>query len=350
VSRGAGRVPAAARMLSTAYKLAKPILFSLDPERAHVLTLSLVQRFGGLVPHHRPDPSLAVEIAGLRFPSPVGLAAGLDKEAVALPVWERLGFGFAEIGTITPKPQPGNAKPRIHRFPEHGALVNSMGFPSEGADVVLARLGALRESGQWPSIPVGVNIGKNKDTAPDDAPQDYATCARTFAPFADYLVVNVSSPNTPGLRALAQADSLRKILDASIENAADVPVFVKVSPDAHPDDLQQSVEAAAAAGVRGVVAANTTTTRPDDIGKDLPGGLSGRPLRDISRKAIARTIELCTPHDLPVIGVGGVSSPEDAAALLDLGCAAVQLYTGLIFEGPGLPSRINAGLVGRKGS
>ncbi|MEM6290522.1 MAG: quinone-dependent dihydroorotate dehydrogenase [Myxococcota bacterium] len=334
-------------MLSIAYKLAKPVLFSLDPERAHTLTLSMVERFGGLVPRHQPDPKLAVTIAGVEFPSPVGLAAGLDKEGIGLPVWQRLGFGFAEIGTITPKPQPGNTKPRIHRFPEHRSIVNSMGFPSEGADVVLARLTTLRASGKWPTFPVGINIGKNKDTAPEDAHQDYAICARTFAPFADYLVVNVSSPNTPGLRALAEAESLRKILDAAIENADGKPVFVKVSPDAHADDLAQSVEASVAAKVAGVVAANTTVTRPEGIGEGLPGGLSGRPLRDIARAAIGRTVDLCKPHDLPVIGVGGVSSPEDAMALLDLGCVAVQLYTGLIFEGPGLPGRINDALAAR---
>ena len=334
-------------MLSIAYKIAKPVLFSLDPERAHTLTMSMVERFGGLVPRHQPDPKLAVTIAGVDFPSPVGLAAGLDKEGIGLPVWQRLGFGFAEIGTITPKPQPGNAKPRIHRFPRHRSIVNSMGFPSEGADVVLARLTALRGSGKWPTFPVGINIGKNKDTEPADAPKDYAICARTFASFADYLVVNVSSPNTPGLRALAEAESLRKILDASIENADGKPVFVKVSPDAHPDDLGQSVEASVAAGVAGVVAANTTVTRPAGIGEGLPGGLSGLPLRDIARAAIGRTVELCKPHDLPVIGVGGVASPEDAMALLDLGCVAVQLYTGLVFEGPGLPGRINDALAAR---
>ncbi|MCR9164724.1 MAG: quinone-dependent dihydroorotate dehydrogenase [Nannocystaceae bacterium] len=337
-------------MLSLAYSLAKPLLFALDPERAHTLTLTMVERFGGLLPQHPPDPRLAVEIAGVSFPSPVGLAAGLDKEGVALPAWERLGFGFTEIGTITPKPQPGNAKPRIHRFPEHATLVNSMGFPSEGADVVLARLRSLRASGKWPSTPVGINIGKNKDTAPDDAHEDYAICARAFAPFADYLVVNVSSPNTPGLRALARADSLRKLLDAAIAGANETPVFVKVSPDAHPDDLEQSIDAAAAAGVQGVVAANTTTTRPEGVGEGLPGGLSGRLLRDIATPAIARTLELCTTRALPVIGVGGVSSPADAMALLDLGCAAVQLYTGLIFEGPTLPSRINSALAARLGA
>ncbi|MEM9457148.1 MAG: quinone-dependent dihydroorotate dehydrogenase [Myxococcota bacterium] len=335
-------------MLSFAYELAKPFLFMLDAERAHTLTLWMAGRLGALIRHRAPHGSVAVECAGLSFASPVGLAAGLDKDGVALRLWERIGFGFAEIGTITPQPQPGNPKPRVHRFPQHQGLVNSMGFPSEGAKAVARRLAALRTSGKWPSSPVGINIGKNKDTSPQDAPSDYATCARTFAELADYLVVNVSSPNTPGLRALARADSLRRILDAAMEHAVDVPVFVKVSPDMGPDDLAASLEVSARAGIRGVVASNTTVRRPDGIGEGLPGGLSGRPLRGIAKSSITRALELCKSLELPVIGVGGITAPQDAIDLLELGCVAVQIYSGLVFAGPALPQRINAALEARE--
>lgn len=334
-------------MLSFAYDLAKPFLFMMDAEKAHTLTLSMAGRFGTMIRHRAPNEAIAVECAGLRFPSPVGLAAGLDKDAMALPLWERIGFGFAEIGTITPKPQPGNPKPRVHRFPQHRGLVNSMGFPSEGAAEVSARLARLRESGKWPSAPVGVNIGKNKDTTPEDTPADYATCARIFEPFADYLVVNVSSPNTPGLRELARSETLRRILDASVEHAGDTPVFIKVSPDMQREDLSDALEAAAAAGIRGVVASNTTVQRPEGIGEGLAGGLSGEPLRDIAKSSVTHAIDLCKPHRLPVIGVGGITTPQDALDLLDLGCVAVQVYSGLVFAGPALPGRINQALAER---
>jgi dihydroorotate dehydrogenase len=326
--------------------LLRPILFRLDPEDAHHLVLGLAARFPRLLglAGARPHAALARTLFGRTIPSPIGLAAGLDKDAVALPLWERLGFGFVEIGTVTPRAQPGNPRPRVHRLPRERALINRMGFPSDGMDVVAARLERLKATGRWPTIPVAINLGKNKDTTAEAAHEDYALLARRFAPFADWLVVNVSSPNTPGLRALQASGPLRQILQATRAAAPGRPVVLKLSPDLEDDALREAVGLAIDEGVAGVVATNTTLGRPVAEPAGLPeGGLSGAPLFDRSRAKLEVVLSAAAGR-VPVVGVGGVDRPERAAALLRLGCAAVQVYTGMIYEGPGLIRRLNAAL------
>lgn len=274
----------------------------------------------------------------------MGLAAGLDKNAVALPLWERVGFGFVEVGTITPRPQAGNPRPRVHRFPSDGAIINAMGFPNDGAEVIAGRLRSLRASGRWPQIPVGANLGKNKDTPDEQAADDYRKVAEAVRELVDYLVVNVSSPNTPGLRALQAGDALARIVEATRAAAPGLPVFVKLAPDLDLEPLTQSVERALAEGADGVIATNTTLTRPLRGEGPFPGGgLSGRPLFPLAKQKIAHVLQV-VDGKVPVIGVGGVDGPERAEELLDLGCAAIQLYTGLVFQGPGVIERINRAL------
>lgn len=323
--------------------LARPILFRLDPETAHHLTLGLAARaprlLGALL-GSRPPAGLAVRLLGHDLPSPVGLAAGLDKDGLALPLWERLGFGFVELGTVTPRPQAGNPRPRVFRLPRERALINRMGFPSQGAEAVAARLEALRARGRWPTIPVAINLGKNKDTPAERAEEDYAQAARRLGPLADWLVVNVSSPNTPGLRALQAPGPLRRILQATRAAAAGRPVLLKLSPDLEDQALDEAVGLALDEGAAGIVATNTTLTRPVTPADGLPeGGLSGAPLFPLAKARIARVLAAAQGR-APVIGVGGVDRPERAQELLALGCAAVQVYTGLIYEGPGLLRRI----------
>ena len=329
--------------------LLRPLLFRLDPETAHHLTLgwaARVPRLLGSLAGSRPPAGLGLRLFGRELPGPIGLAAGLDKDALALPLWERLGFGFVEIGTVTPRPQPGNPRPRVHRLPRERALINRMGFPSAGAEAVAARLEALRARGRWPTIPVAINLGKNKDTPPEAAHEDYAAAAARLAPWSDWLVVNVSSPNTPGLRALQAKEPLMRILGATRAAAPDRPVLLKLAPDLEDEALDEAVALALAEGVAGIVATNTTITRPVP-GEGLPeGGLSGAPLYPLARAKLERVLRAADGR-VPVIGVGGVDRPERALELLALGCAAVQLYTGLIYEGPGLVRRIHRALRAR---
>ncbi|MCA8923580.1 MAG: quinone-dependent dihydroorotate dehydrogenase [Planctomycetes bacterium] len=333
------------------YRCARPLLFRLDAERAHELTLSQAARFSRLAcaVAGRHPPGLPTQLGPLTCAGPVGLAAGLDKNAVALPLWERLGFGFVEVGTITPRPQAGNPRPRVHRFPKQGAIINAMGFPNDGAEAIAGRLRALRAAGRWPQIPVGANLGKNKDTPDDEAAEDYRKVALAVRELVDYLVVNVSSPNTPGLRALQAGDALAKIVGATREAAPELPVFVKLAPDLDLEPLTGSVERALAEGAAGVVATNTTLTRPLEGAGPFPsGGLSGRPLFPLAKAKIAHVLEVVDGR-VPVVGVGGVDGPERARELLELGCAAVQLYTGLVFQGPGVVARINRALRAARG-
>ena len=329
-------------MLGLLYACARPLLFALDPERAHELSLALAARSGGLARLLAPSsPQVPARLGELNLRSPLGLAAGLDKNAVALPVWEALGFGFVEVGTVTPRPQAGNPRPRVHRIKSARAIVNAMGFPNQGADAIAARLEALHLAGRWPTIPVGVNLGKNKDTPDADAPADYAQLAARFASLANYLVINVSSPNTPGLRALQGKDQLARILAATQAEAQAKPVWIKLSPDLSDQALAEAAQVAHAGGAAGLIATNTTITRPVPA-PNLQGGFSGRPLFSLAKSRLEALLE--RTQGLPVVGVGGVDSPERAADLLALGCTAVQLYTGLVYEGPGLPSRINRAL------
>ncbi|NKY41365.1 quinone-dependent dihydroorotate dehydrogenase [Cellulomonas septica] len=339
------------------------VLRRLDPERAHELAFRLI-RVVAAVPVLRdvvrgvlaPPSTGAVRVWGRTFPSAFGLAAGFDKNAVGVPGMTMLGFGFVEVGTVTAQGQPGNERPRLWRVLDQRALRNRMGFNNEGSAAVAARLRRLRATPAGRRYVVGVNIGKTKVTPAEQAPVDYATSAARLAPYADYLVVNVSSPNTPGLRDLQAVESLRPILEAT-RVAADeatakagrrpVPLLVKIAPDLSDDDVDAVAELVAELGLDGVVAVNTT------IGHDLgPGGLSGPPVLARGLDVVARLRDRLG-DEVVIIGVGGVTSPADAREYLAVGATLVQGYTGLIYQGPGWAGRIGRALAadaGRRGS
>jgi dihydroorotate dehydrogenase len=324
-----------------------PLLRRVDPEAAHGLALKALRR--GLVGRGRgnDDPALAVSALGLTFGNPIGLAAGFDKDAVAVSALARLGFGFIEVGTLTPRPQQGNERPRIFRLDEDKAVINRLGFNNHGLDACLARLARLRAGGEAPvTVPLGINIGINKSDA--DPETDYPNLVRAARHFADYIVINVSSPNTPGLRDLQAEDRLRGILAAV---AAAVPhhppLLVKLAPDLADAALEAVVETCVEAGVQGLIVSNTTITRPDGLRSRLAaetGGLSGAPLFARSTAMLARAFLLARGR-LVLIGVGGVQNGKDAMAKLRAGATLVQLYTALTYAGPALLPRIKAELV-----
>jgi dihydroorotate dehydrogenase len=326
------------------YPIVRPLLRALPPETAHRLTLTaLAAGLGGSSP--APDPPvLRQRLWGLDFPNPVGIAAGFDKDARAPEALLRLGFGCVEIGTVTPRPQPGNPRPRVFRLEADGALINRMGFNSGGLDRVIERLRVRRREAGI----VGVNVGKNRDS--EDASADYAEGVRRAAPLADYLVVNVSSPNTPGLRDL-QARAvletlLRQVLAARDQSGAHPPVLVKIAPDLTPQERADIAAVALATGIDGIIVNNTTIARPPTLSSpqaNETGGLSGRPLFEPSTALLAEIYRL-TEGRLPLIGVGGVASAEDAYAKIRAGASLVQLYTALVFAGPALLYEIKAGL------
>lgn len=320
----------------------RPLLFSLDPETAHHLAMRCLRIASCsrlLLEALRPfQPATdRVSLFGLEFRNRIGLAAGFDKNGVALPAWEALGFGFVEIGTVTAKPQPGNPRPRIFRLPEQQALINRLGFNNDGADVIAARLERLRASGRWPHIPVGINLGKSKVTPLEAAASDYAYSFRKLRDFADYVVLNVSSPNTPGLRALQERDALRDLLaQIQAENAAATrkPILLKIAPDLTMSDLDEIVAACEAHGIAGLIATNTTLDRAMLSGAAAEdGGLSGAPLR---KKATTFVEAIRTRTRLPIIGVGGISDAASAQEKLAAGASLLQVYTGYIYRGPGL--------------
>lgn len=333
------------------YPFLRAILFRLQPEQAHALTLRLVQMAGMLPPLRRllraafAAPACPVRAFGLHFANPVGLAAGYDKDGLGWRGLACLGFGHIEIGTVTPLPQPGNPRPRLFRLPEERALINRMGFPGRGAAYVAARLREPRPAG----LVLGVNIGKNKDTPLETAAADYLSLLCSFAPFADYLAVNVSSPNTVGLRRLQGRNALDVLLGALAAErqvqetrlSKRVPLLVKLAPDLTGDELDDALGVILQHGLDGVIAANTTLARP---GLHAPraaemGGLSGAPLHRMSLEMV-RNICQRTQGRLPVIGVGGIESAAGAQAMLDAGAALVQVYTGLVYAGPGLVRQI----------
>jgi dihydroorotate dehydrogenase len=330
-------------------RVLRPLLFLLDSETAHDLAIQMLRRASEsklLLQQLRrfqppPDP---VTMCGLTFPNRIGLAAGFDKNGAALPAWAALGFGFIEVGTVTAKPQPGNPKPRIFRYPAHQALINRLGFNNDGADVVANRLRRLHETGQWPKVPVGINIGKSRTTALDQATDDYLHSFRRLQRFADYLVLNVSSPNTPDLRTLQEAEWLSLLLRGIVEeNRMEKPIFVKIAPDLSESALEEIIAICTENGVAGIIATNTTTDhstiRPE---RDENGGLSGAPLREKST-SVVRSI---ASHCIPVIGCGGIMDGASAREKIDAGAALVQVYTGLIYRGPGLLREISEALVG----
>lgn len=308
------------------YRIARGIGFRFDPETAHHLALRAVRLsrpLRALRPHAHSDP---IEVFGLRFPNRVGLAAGYDKDAVAWRALAGLGFGHIEVGTVTPLPQPGHPRPRLHRYPEHRALINRMGFPSEGAAVVAPRLEGDRPAG----VILGVSIGPNATTPPDHRIADYLALVDRFWEVADYLAVNVSSPNTAGLRELEGAP-LGDLLGAVKQRAGTTPVLVKLSPDL--EDPETAVAAATGAGVDGIIVGNTTVSRPGFDAATPPGGLSGTPLASLALRQLQR---VAAATSLPVIACGGIMSAADAEQRLAAGAALVQLYTGLVYVGPGL--------------
>jgi len=346
------------------YSLIRPLLFSLPAEQSHRLVgtglrlAASLPGLGRLVTDALTvdDPRLATEVFGLRFSNPVGLAAGWDKDARYVRGLPLLGFGYAELGTVTPRPQPGNPRPRVFRLPSERALINRIGFTNQGAAAMARRLGALRAEGIFP-MPIGVNLGKNRSTPLHRAVDDYLACLGPLHPYADYLVVNVSSPNTPGLRDLQAPAMLGRLLGEVVPRVRSLdresggpptPVLVKFSPDEPLEELPAMVEAARRAGVNGFIAINTTRERTGipERWREVEGGLSGPPLRSAGVRFVARLWEL-VGREIPIIGVGGVSGPEDAWALIRAGASLVQVYTGMIYEGPALIRHICAGLARR---
>ncbi len=293
------------------------------------------------------SPALASSAWGMRFSCPLGLAAGMDKDIRAVAAWQVLGFGFAELGTITPRPQAGNPRPRMWRLPEERALINRLGFPSAGMESAARRLARLRQ--RKPAIRLGLNLGPNKDTPPERVAADYAALVARLGTMADFIVINVSSPNTPGLRdwqsAARLAQLMRPIRDEALKLTPRPPLLVKLAPDLNAQVLAAVCEAVAANGVDGIVACNTTTARQAvGVTSAHEGGLSGAPLRARALATVAE-IRRRTAGRIPIIGVGGIFSAQDAYRYICSGACLVELYTGLIYEGPDLVRRIREGLL-----
>jgi dihydroorotate dehydrogenase len=338
----------------------RPVLYRLgrgDAEVAHEQTLAGLRLLGRIPGATAAGARMfgvatgsARTVFGLRFPSPVGLAAGMDKNGIALRAWPAVGFGFVEVGTVTAHPQPGNDKPRLFRLVEHEAVINRMGFNNLGSAALADRLAAYGDLG----YPLGISIGKSKITPLEDAVEDYVTSLRRLYRYGDYFAVNVSSPNTPRLRSLQDAGQLRELLSALHTEAASLtvagldpkPILVKIAPDLTTSAIDELLQVCTDEHVAGIIATNTTITRPGVESHPLSGqtgGLSGRPLGEIAAKTIAH-IHNETGGALPIIGVGGIVEPSDATRLFDAGASLVQVYTGLIYKGPGLIRRINRSL------
>jgi dihydroorotate dehydrogenase len=326
------------------YALARSLLFALDAERAHGLTLAALRvshRLGLLGLAGASQPVQPVELMGLTFANRIGLAAGFDKNATCVDAMGALGFGFVEVGTLTPRSQAGNPRPRVFRLPEVRAVINRMGFPNDGVAAAAIRLRRRRYTGVC-----GVNIGKNAATPLEQAAGDYVTALRAVYEYADYVTINISSPNTQGLRQLQEGEQLRPLLQALLETRAElaervgwkVPLVVKLSPDLAADDLAATAQVIRELSLDGVIATNTTLDRAAVAGQrhaDRPGGLSGAPLRERAA-TVVRDLRALLGPDMPLIGVGGISSAADAAAMLAAGADLIQVYTGLIYRGPAL--------------
>lgn len=333
------------------YRLAKPLLFRLDAERAHGLGKAALRAAAALpsirrrmeAAHRVDDPRLAQDLLGHRFPGPVGLAAGFDKDGEVVAALPALGFGFVEIGTVTPRPQAGNPKPRLFRHPREEALQNRLGFNNGGAEVLARRLDALPEAVRR-RLPLGVNLGKNKDTPRERALEDYRILVETFGPRADYLVINVSSPNTPGLRDMQDESFLRPLLAAARE-ITDTPVLVKLAPDMEADRTVDLAASSVDAGAAGIIATNTTTDH-SLVAEPVPGGggLSGAVLREASFELFSAIAGELFGRCL-LVSVGGVDSAAEAYRRIRAGASLVQLYTPLVFHGPGLVGNIHRGLL-----
>ena len=328
-------------------RLARPLLYALDPEDAHRLAIRMLQ-IAPLSPAGLDDSRLASRVFGLNFPNPIGVAAGFDKHAEITDALLRAGFGFVEVGTVTPLPQPGNPRPRLFRLDADQAVINRLGFNSEGADAVLRRLAARAKAGGI----VGINVGANKDSA--DRVADYVRLIEKFAPVASYVTVNISSPNTPGLRDMQQAavldDLLARIIDARervTRNAGPTPVLLKIAPDLTLTDLDDVVGIARGRKVDGMIVGNTTVTRPAALRDDRSseaGGLSGRPLLRLADRMLAETY-VRVEGVFPLIGAGGIDSGAGALGKIRAGASLIQIYSGLVFRGLGLIGAIKAALL-----
>jgi dihydroorotate dehydrogenase len=344
------------------YRLLRPLLFRIDPERAHGLTLQMLQAAAGFPIGLRlldrmfglDDVRLRIDALGMTFKNPVGLAAGYDKNALAVRGLSALGFGHVELGTVTVLPQPGNPRPRIHRISQARGLINSMGFPNAGVAELLDAPAIRAVPGDTgtsePRVHLGINVGKGKDTSLEKAADDYCALIAKVCAYADYIALNISSPNTVGLRQLQARDAMESLLKAVIEERnryyRRVPLLVKIAPDLSEAEIENVVAAVTAGGADGIIATNTTIGRqgvPPQYAA-LKGGLSGAPLRERANTVMCHLARL-TGGKLPLIGAGGVMSASDALERLRAGAWLVQVYTGLIYEGPGLVRQINAGLL-----
>ncbi|MCC8423819.1 quinone-dependent dihydroorotate dehydrogenase [Mucilaginibacter sp. UR6-11] len=343
------------------YSLIKPLLFQFDPENIHYFVTRNLKRFnrfpGGAALSRAiwdlKDQRLEKEVFGLKFINPVGLAAGFDKNGEIISELANMGFGFIEVGTVTPLPQPGNPKPRMFRVPGDKALINRMGFNNLGVDVVAERIAAYRKNAPaaQKGLIIGGNIGKNKNTANDNAAGDYIKCFDRLFDVVDYFVVNVSSPNTPGLRELQEKEPLMQLLNTlqqrNNKNGVSKPILLKIAPDLTNEQLDDIVEIVQETKIAGVIATNTTIDKSslsEEKLKKEAGGLSGAPLTKRSTEVI-RYLADKSNRSFPIIGVGGIHSPEDAQEKLDAGASLIQLYTGFIYEGPGLIKQINKRLL-----
>lgn len=337
------------------YNTLQKLLFKLEPEVSHELSLDwlgALNRLRVLTAFKGDVPSNPVEVMGLKFDNPVGLAAGLDKNADYFNALGKMGFGFIEVGTVTPKPQPGNEQPRLFRLPEAEAIINRMGFNNKGVDHLVERVKKREYSG-----PLGINIGKNKQTSEEDALLDYQTALTAVYPYADYITINISSPNTPGLRDLQFGETLQQLLagihSKRLELAQDsqrhVPIAVKIAPDMSDDEIKQVADTIVNEKMDAIIATNTTlnkSTVEHLKHGDEAGGLSGKPVRDASTQVI-RSLSDVLQGALPIIGVGGIFSGDDALEKLDAGASLLQIYTGFIYRGPRLISEINKAIKDR---
>ena len=324
------------------YNLAKPFIFALEAERAHGLTIAGLKTFP-MSPAPKSDPVLSTSVAGLDFVNPIGMAPGFDKNGEVPDALIRMGFGFAEVGTLTPLPQAGNPKPRIFRLVEDKAVINRLGFNNRGQADALPRLKRMRS--RMGKGVLGINIGANKDS--DDRIADYVTGAKNMAPLADYLTVNISSPNTPGLRALQDKGALAELLAAVMDamGKSKTPVFLKVAPDLEPADIDDIVDVAMEQKIAALIISNTTITRPDlkSANRSETGGLSGAPLKDLALQRL-KDFRKASGGQIPLIGVGGIATAEDAYERIRAGASLVQLYTAMIYEGPAIAAAMNCQL------
>lgn len=326
------------------YSAIRNVFFKFDPEKIHELTIKSLKATGATplnFPYKQTVPNKPVEIMGIHFPNPCGLAAGLDKNGECIRAFDDMGFGFVEIGTITPRPQPGNDKPRIFRIPEANAVINRMGFNNKGVDYLIDQVRKAKFSGV-----LGINIGKNKDTPEENAKDDYIYCMRKVYNFATYITINISSPNTPGLRSLQYGEALNELLSAlkaeqtALARQFDkyVPVAVKIAPDLTEEEVQSIAECLIENGIDGVIATNTTLSRDGVEGLEHgneQGGLSGEPVKEKSTQVI-QMLSKALENKIPIIGVGGIASGQDAKEKIAAGAKLVQVYTGFIYQGPEL--------------